>query len=310
MEDYQVLLISIRFIDYKRFCTPAYVISIPITIAFQLAQAAIRSNLASNEVSGELIEYSKAIELAVGPSSTDAPVENYTLRDLTLTVFIAGLLLCSSPQAPFPTDIATALSDGEQTFFRLVGQHGFNLMHHVRKSANKLMEILGKSVPAILLTREQSLRLPTMIWPSFTGILPGIIKFTSATEYSFPTEQVRQRTHYMTSKIILALAKRMQESMVQSPLAIPGFGEKLRASLPLVLLLNYLALSLSPSPANYNNLGILLSVITATRTVVDTQGDQQLVTGRALSRSYYEGGLMLDPNSESSQIYQITASWI
>lgn len=264
-------------------------------------QAAIRSNLPSNEVSGELIEYSKAVELAVGPSSIDSPVEHYTLRDLTLAIYVAGLLTCSSPQAPFPADIATALSEEGPPFFTLLKSPDFNMMYHVRKSGEKLLDILGPSMPAVLLTREQALRLPLMIWPSFNGILPGIVKFTSATEYHLPDENIRQRTHYMTSKIILALAKRMQESMVRSPLAIPGFGEKLRASLPLVLVLNYLALSLSPSPANYNNLGILLSVITATRAAVDVHGAQHLVTGHALSRSYYEGGLILDPNSRFNQ---------
>lgn len=257
----------------------------------------LRSRLAPNDVLSELGHYYQAVELAIGASPPPLPMGTYEFKDFILTVYVAGALICSNPLSPFPPHILAALDQPESPFLSRLKEPGFNLMRAVQISADSLLEIFGASVPALLLLPGEALQLPSRIWPSYNGTLPGIVKYTSPEDFTLPEERIRSLTHHTTSKLLITLAKRLQDSMTRSPLPIPSCGDKLYATMSFLLLLNYIALALAPSAANYNNLGILITVLNPTRKFVDRSGKPHLVTGHDIAQSFYEAGLTLEPQN-------------
>lgn len=254
--------------------------------------AEVHSDLAPEDITSQFSDNFQAIELVINPSSMRFPAEPYSFRDLVLSIYISALLTCTNPVSPFPIHISDALSENGHSFLALAGRPGFDLMRSVKNAGQRLLDAIGSSMPAVLLSRDEVLGLPLRIWPSFSGTLPGIINFSSSTEFCLPKDQVRIKTHSITSKLLLNVAKHLQN---HSSIPIPGFGNNFRATLPLVLLLNYFSLSLSPSAANYNNLGILVSLVNPSRYFLTTTGVQHYVTGVSFARIFYESGLGLDP---------------
>ena len=77
---------------------------------------------------------------------------------------------------------------------------------------------------------------------------------------------------------------------------IPGFSGKLNVNHSLSIMFYYLALSLSPSPSTYNNMGIVLSSVSTSVLQVSPEGETSVLTGTNLARIYYTAGLQMDPN--------------
>lgn len=88
------------------------------------------------------------------------------------------------------------------------------------------------------------------------------------------------------------IANRLQDA---SPGLTITSSSLMRSSTSLILLLYYLALSISPTPSIYNNIGIILRSLPASRVYTKPTGDQETLTGTTLARIYYERGLTLHP---------------
>jgi len=257
--------------------------------------AMIRSNLVPEDITSELLDNFRAIELAINPSSMRFPTEPYTSKDLILSIHVSALLMTTNPAAPFPVHISNALTVDGLPFLERARQPDFDLMKCVKDAGHQLLSAVGPSLPATLLSCEEVLRLPSMIWPSFSGALPGSIRFNSPTDFTLLEEHLRKQMYLTTSKLLLNVAKRLQDFSSGSSIPIPGFGDKFHPTLSLVLLLNYLSLSLSPSAAICNNIGILLSLINPSRAFLAPSGTRHYVSGVSSARIFYEAGLMIDP---------------
>lgn len=96
----------------------------------------------------------------------------------------------------------------------------------------------------------------------------------------------------LTAALSLTIATRLQD--VPPGLEVTT-ATNIRSSISLVLLLYYLALSISPSPSTYNNLGIFMQALPMRRTHIKPNGEHEALTGTMLARIYYERGLDLYP---------------
>ncbi|KAJ2726261.1 hypothetical protein GGI07_000738 [Coemansia sp. Benny D115] len=135
------------------------------------------------------------------------------------------------------------------------------------------------SLPLTLLTPENAVRVPQVLFPQTHGVLPGFASL-GATQL--------QQANQVAANLLLALAKLYQDhALVPQPLTV-------------VLPLYYLALALAPSPSTCNNLGIILSAIPSPPTptlVPSLQGGHQAAQapmGAALALQFYTHGLGLD----------------
>ena len=167
----------------------------------------------------------------------------------------------------------------------------------LKATFNKLDVALGEIIaardgvlPIPLLLPEQVARLQPLLFPQSKGVFPAICIRSSDGGLVPPAENTRQQTNSLTSTILLTLAKRFQDNGLASTV-FPGTGDGLRVSTTVVVLLYYLALSRSPAPSTYNNLGIVLSGIAETR----RGPDGELLDGTTLARVFYSAGLQLDP---------------
>jgi hypothetical protein len=171
-------------------------------------------------------------------------------------------------------------------------------------------EVPGWNVlqPTLLLSPEEALRLPLLLWPTTNGSLPSIAVSTPSEN---PIDDVRMgllrvSVNVATSGLLRTWATRVQEFLqAQSPgsqdpvapAAVPC--STFQATESLVVLANYLALSLNPTAMSYNDLGIVLSSANGPLGFSQPQssrsGPQNETTGCSLSRSYFEAGLEIDP---------------
>lgn len=242
----------------------------------------------------------RTIELGIRPPSPYSNTECYTMRDLLLSVCVAGYMLSSSSSVPIPAEIIGSLSiDGYPPFLDRIMQPPFDLFRTVHDSAERLLNALlslgGGVLPTLLLLPEQLVRLPMVLFPFSVGVLPAICTRNSQTgSWEIPPESTRQNTNLMMSTILLTVAKQLQDESLAHTV-LPGIEGTMKVSTSLITLLYYLALSLSPSPSTYNNLGILLCTLSSARPVRNIQGQKQLLDGPTLARLYYQAGLQLEP---------------
>jgi protein O-GlcNAc transferase len=239
-----------------------------------------------------------ALELVIRPPSPYLDSERYSLRDFVLATIIAGLMTANLG-ANLPQRVEAAMTpQGQRSFSLRAREPGYDLIGAVHESGNRLVEAFAPDgvgvLPMLLLSPEQAMRLPHLIFPASMGVLPSICTKTNVrNRLETPHESVRQQSHSMTSTILLGLAKQIQDTVPGSDLTIPGFNITVQASPSLTLLLYYLALSLSPSPAIYNNMGLILSMLPASTQAADI-GRRSSPTGIQLARTYYERGLQMD----------------
>lgn len=117
-------------------------------------------------------------------------------------------------------------------------------------------------------------------------------------------ELLKAPTNIATSRLLRAWAMGVQEFLgtgpptsrgQATPAAVPC--SKFQATQSLIVLAEYLALSIYPATVSYNNLGILLSSVDNQRRVFQPSGSNSTkeTTGRNLSRLYFEAGLEIDP---------------
>lgn len=162
--------------------------------------------------------------------------------------------------------------------------------------------------PTLLLFPEEVLRLPLMVWPSTNGSLPSIALSAAP---DGPLDEVlmgllKTPTNAATSRLLRIWATRVQEFLETrpstsqdqaTPAAVPC--SRFQATQSLVVLADYLALSLHPNAMSYNNLGVLFSSICSQSRVLRSSGSSSTneITSQNLSRSYFEAGLRVDPQN-------------
>lgn len=147
-----------------------------------------------------------------------------------------------------------------------------------------------------------------MVWPSTDGSLPSLA-FTTASNN--PPDYVRVEllktlTNTATSRLLRAWASRVQELVEIRPLTEKDHApppsvpcSTFQATQSLVVLADYLALSLQPTVMIYNHLGILLSLINGQSRVSRSSGSSSTkeITSQNISRLYFEAGLEVDPQN-------------
>ena len=244
-------------------------------------------------------DYSMGIELMIQPPfHEDAP---YTMREFVLASFVAGYLVQVSPSRPFPRPLAECFSD-DINFTTSSGMlTGVNILQAVRSSGDGVLRALlhldGNVLPFLLLLPEQVARIPTVLFSNSMGILPAICKSTGTPSQTYaPSEYTRQQANTTTVNIILALAKYFQE-IPSSPSSVSIFG---LSGLPninnaLSILFYYLALSISPSPSTFNNMGIVLASAPSAISWTSDTGETDILSGADLAKIFYRSGLQLDP---------------
>ncbi|KAI0932202.1 hypothetical protein AcW2_000893 [Taiwanofungus camphoratus] len=261
--------------------------------------ATLRTLISSDDFQGVIDDYFKAVELVIRPPSPYSEEECYTTRDLLLSVCVAGYMLSAASNGPIPPEILASLDvDGSLPFLERSAGPGLNLLSVVHASGDRLVQALlhvGRgALPVLLLLPEQVMRSSIIIFPTYTGVLPSICtRAATSRSVELLSEITRQRTNLMTSTVVLTLAKRFQDDALENR-TVPGFGGTIHISTSLVILLYYTALTLSPSPSAYNNLGILLSNLSSAMTLRNLQGQQHWVDGPMLARIYYQAGLQID----------------
>ncbi|PCH33636.1 glycosyltransferase family 41 protein [Wolfiporia cocos MD-104 SS10] len=266
-----------------------------------LTTAAIHALRGLDGLQDAIRDYCTALEFAVRPPPPIPQDEHYTTRELILAACVAGYILTASSDGPIPPEVVASLDKpGERPFLHRISEPPFDVFRSIRASGDRLLDALlhigGGVLPTMLLIPEQIMRLPMILFPCSTGILPATCTRDSNTgQLGLPARAARQKNNLMTSTIILSLAKKLQDDSLDHSMP-PGFGGALPVSTSLVIFLYYLALALSPSPSTYNNLGILMCTLSSARTIRDSQGQRQILNGMTLARLYYQAGLQMDPN--------------
>lgn len=160
--------------------------------------------------------------------------------------------------------------------------------------------------PTLLLFPNEVALLPSKIWPSTNGFLPGV-PISSTSENSAEDLRIQllnSSTNVTTSRLLRTWAMRVQTFLEAQPLndedhvtpaAVPC--SSYQATESLIILASYLALSLHSSPTSYNNLGILLSSIRPTVSRSSAPGSINATTGHKMSRCYFEAGLEVGPQN-------------
>lgn len=160
--------------------------------------------------------------------------------------------------------------------------------------------------PTLLLFPEEVLRLPLMVWSSTNGSLPSIAALTAPDDLrnDVRAELLETSTNAATSRLLRIWAARVQEFLETrsstsqdhaTPAAVPC--STFQATQSLIVLAEYLVLSLHPTAMSYNHLGILLSSIDSRSTVTRSSGSNSTdeITSHNFSRLYFEAGLEMDP---------------
>jgi len=157
-----------------------------------------------------------------------------------------------------------------------------------------------------LLSPEETLRIPLMLWPSTHGVLPSIALSTGDSRGEVWIERLKASTNTATSRLLRTWATRVQDILEARPSTtqdhvMPALvpSSTFQATLSLAVLASYLALSLSPTATSYNDLGIVLSSPDSQPIVRQPArpGSPNGAISQNPSRVYFEAGLKADPHN-------------
>ncbi|GAA5853587.1 hypothetical protein JCM8547_002514 [Rhodosporidiobolus lusitaniae] len=281
--------------------------------------------LALGDHPGAQDEYEKAIEIALALPDWASHVpgmqypsplsigEGCTTRDLVVAATVVGRILATYAQggggpegaaliARTAAELGVADERGGVPFeriFKVVKRGGDAYVH-------KLLELGGGVLPTVLLEPGLIAQLPGMLFPESRGSLPALFDPALLVAANDPTaaaqsttdparKGIEQSAKQTTSTMLLTLAKILQDSLAPTSATRASVGG-IPASQSLLLPLYYVALALYPSPSTCNNLGILLSTLTAATVIGSHDGSKPptVLTGQQLALRYYQAGLKLD----------------
>ena len=177
-------------------------------------------------------------------------------------------------------------------------EQSFNVLDAVHNAGPRLIDTLlrmgGGILPMTLLFPDQVSRLPSLLFASYAGVLPGLFDKAAwdSQEMTLPPDVPHARR--MTSTVLLTLARVFQHVSTTSQHTLSIKGTPVRASTSMVLLFYYLALAIYPSPATCNNMGIILSTVSVSTLTTGGEGQQEVVNGQVLANAYYKKGLTQD----------------
>ncbi|KAK4058157.1 hypothetical protein OIO90_000896 [Microbotryomycetes sp. JL221] len=264
--------------------------------------------MALGDLFGAKDEYEKAVEIVLSfpPWTTrelhgrlDLPLTGLTTRDFVVAAVVVARVLSAHEQygpsnpAVVKTmqDLGVAEADGRfaaRNVFRVVQQGGDEYV-------KTLLAHGGGFLPTILLRPNSLEQLPHILFGEIGRGLPAVFDAHKLGQVENDPTRVhaQQSTKQTTSTMLLTLAKIVQDAIgTSSNVTLGGIPPSNSLLLPLY----YIALALYPSPSTCNNLGILLSTMTATALVQQPPHQQPvLLTGQNLAHMYYEYGLRLDP---------------
>lgn len=237
----------------------------------------------------------RGIELAL--NSSDPPrTPPYTTNDLILAVHFIGALACVDQVRPLTRGLEDTIEVTDELRRRI--SPDFDIFKFVKANSDRLLRVVGKSPPILLLSPPEALYLPSAMWASTHILSPPDLVSRFSTSGS-----LRDDTSAITGRLLSTLATRIAELGREfndvGPDAASEIGPsnklfKFQPNLSVVLLLRYIALGLEPSPQAFRALGDLISSIggNATRvmTVGETGSEMKLdVAGVAVL--YYEFGM-------------------
>ena len=236
----------------------------------------------------------RGIELALN-SRDPSRALRYTTDDLILAAYFVGALACVDQIGP------TALGlEGTTKITHELRQKispSFEVFEFVKTNSDRLLSIVGRSPPILLLSPAEALYLPSAMWTPTHILSPP----ESVSRFSTPGS-FRDDTSVITGRLLSTLATRIAElvrldDLGADPSAVGPFGtlSKLQPSLSVVLLLRYVALGLAPSPLAFKALGDLISPIEgkAAAGVMGEAGSEMKLGAAGVAMLYYEFGVKM-----------------
>ena len=235
----------------------------------------------------------RAIGLALnssGPSRTPP----YTVDHLILVAYFVGALACAGQAGPTASGLEDTMKITDELRRKI--SPDFDVFEFVETDSDRLLGIVGKSPPILLLSPAEALYLPSAMWtPTHILSPPELVSRFSA------SGSFRDDTSAITGELLSTLATRIAE-MTHVDDAGPdasGVGpfsnlSKFQPSLSVVLLLRYVALGLAPSPQAFKALGDLILSIeeNVTRAMVGGgTGSEMGLDAAGVAMLYYEFGM-------------------
>lgn len=265
-----------------------------------LTRATIQG-MTSSDSSAAVSTYFKALELMTSSLPAYVTGHGYSTRELILATLVTIFILQTPSDGHLPSELSDTLDLPRDTSVSSLLSAKFSPLDAVRASGDRVLEALlrlgGNALPFTLLLPEQVGHLLPVLFPSTSGVLPAICTVPDDQgRPQTPSEDSRQESNTMTGTVLLALAKRYQD-LSTTEVSLPGFSGKLNVNHSLAIMFYYLALALSPSPSTYNNMGIILSMMSAIQAnIASTSGETIVMTASNLARLYYSAGLQREPN--------------
>jgi len=265
--------------------------------------------LRSLQEPGEWADLVDGIEIGINTSPTPHSLPagpgrptKTTFDDLLLRVHCIGTSICDSTVIDASSGDGFLNPPGDIPSTAAVVREGPDASRSLGASGREIPQ------PTLLLFPQEVLQLPLMLWPSTHGSLPSVtVPTTPGNSYDdIRMEWLKASTKATTGKLLRTWAATVQDFLETQPstsrdhptlTTIPG--SMFQATQSLVVLAGYLALSLSPTAASYNDLGIFLSSLDSQPRVSRSPRSRSPseTPGHNLSRVYFEAGLAVDPNS-------------
>ena len=235
----------------------------------------------------------RGIELALNSGDPSRALQ-YTIDDLILVIHFVGALACADQVGPAIPGLEGTMRITDELRRKI--SPDFDAFEFVKTNNDRLLNVVGKSPPTLLLSPAEALYLPSAMWTPAHVLAPP----ESVSRFSAPGS-FRDDASATTGRLLSTLATRIAEIPRLNDLgagapATEPFGNlsKFQPSLSVVLLLRYVALGLAPSPQAFNALGGLISSIEedVTRVMdVGEMGSEMKADVAGVAMLYYEFGM-------------------
>ena len=235
----------------------------------------------------------RAVGLALN-SNDPSRVPPYTVDHLILVAYFVGAMACVDQVGPMAPGLGGTTKITDELRRKITPD--FDVFEFVETNSDRLLGIVGKSPPTLLLSPAEALYLPSAMWtPSHILSPPDSVSRFSA------SGPFHDGISAITGELLSTLASRIAEvaHVNDAGTDAPGVGpfgnlSKFKPSLSVVLLLRYVALGLAPSPQAFKALGDLISSIeeNLTRAMVGGEtGSEMKLDVAGVAMLYYEFGM-------------------
>lgn len=235
----------------------------------------------------------RAVGLALN-SGDPSRTHPYTIDHLVLVAYLVGALACADQVGPTAPGLEGTMKITDELRRKI--SPDFDVFDFVETNSDRLLSIIGKSPPILLLSPAEALYLPSAMWTPTHILSPP----DSVSRFSAPGS-FRDDTSAITGELLSTLAARIAEVAHVDDVGsdAPGVGpfgnlSEFEPSLSVVLLLRYVGLGLAPSPQAFKALGDLVSAIedNVTRTIAGGEmGSEMKLDVAGVAMLYYEFGM-------------------